>query len=84
MTDEGTLRLEIEYCLECGYWPRAAWMANEIMSNYRDDVASINLVAGHRGIFKVSINDEVVYDKKSNGDRFPEPTDIFNPMLERL
>ncbi len=59
-------------------------MADEIMANYREDIASISLILGHKGVFKVSVNDEVVYDKHANDGRYPEPNDIFNALLERM
>lgn len=59
-------------------------MADEIMANYRDDVRSITLIPGHKGVFKVSVNDDLVFDKKASGDRYPEANEIFNAMLERL
>ncbi|TET80834.1 hypothetical protein E3J38_04910 [candidate division TA06 bacterium] len=48
------------------------------------------LKEGHGGIYEVAINDNVVYNKKEKGGRFPENEEIFreirkytNPHPER-
>ena len=34
----------LEYCAQCGYLPRAQWMAGEILAALQDDIACLSLV----------------------------------------
>ena len=58
-------------------------MADEIIANHVEDVASVTLIPGHKGVFKVSLDDELVFDKKEAG-RYPEPSEITEKILEVL
>jgi predicted Rdx family selenoprotein len=58
-------------------------MADEIMANHVEDVASITLVPGHKGVFKVSLDGEVAFDKHEEG-RYPEPSEITAKIFEKL
>lgn len=68
---EGQVRLEVEYCADCGYWPRASWMLGEIMADIQHLVSDVKLVPGTRGVFEWSVNGELVFSKAAGG-RFPD------------
>ena len=68
---EQQLQLEVEYCADCGYWPRASWMLGEIMADIQHLVSDVKLVPGTRGVFEWSVNGELVFSKAAIG-RFPD------------
>tara|TARA_B100000700_G_scaffold225722_1_gene249032 strand:- start:376 stop:561 length:186 start_codon:yes stop_codon:yes gene_type:complete len=50
-------------------------VAQEIMTQYQHQMASLVLIPGDKGIFDVKVNDALIYSKHSTG-RFPEPGEI--------
>ena len=65
-------RIEIEYCSQCGFLLRSAWMAQELLTTFMDDLGGVTLVPGKGGIFEVRINGELVWSRKEEG-RYPDP-----------
>lgn len=64
--------ITIEYCPKCGWMLRAAYMAQELLATFTDDVLSVNLQPAEiAGAYKISVNEEVVFDRKREG-HFPE------------
>ena len=64
--------ITIEYCPKCGWMLRAAYMAQELLTTFSEDVKSVALqpseIAGRYTIF---INDAIVFDRMDAG-HFPE------------
>ncbi len=76
----------IEYCPKCGWLLKAAYMAQEILTTFTDDIKMVSLqpseVAGRYTIF---VNNKAIFDRKEQG-HFPEIKelkqmirDIVNP-----
>jgi selenoprotein W-related protein len=64
--------ISIEYCPKCGWLLRSAYMAQELLTTFNDDLKGILLVPSEiSGRFIISINDEKIFDRKEQ-DRFPE------------
>jgi selenoprotein W-related protein len=64
--------ITIEYCPKCGWLLRAAYMAQELLTTFTDDVYSLALQPSDiAGTYKISIQGEVIFDRKNEG-RFPE------------
>lgn len=62
----------IEYCPKCGWLLRAAYMAQELLTTFADDLKSVSLQPGEiNGDFHISINDKKIFDRKEYGG-FPE------------
>lgn len=62
----------IEYCPKCGWLLRAAYMAQEILTTFNDDVKSVTLQPSPiNGSFHISIGDKKIFDRKEYGG-FPE------------
>ncbi len=78
--------VQIEYCPKCGWMLRAAYMAQELLSTFTDDVNGILLKPSEvNGRYSISIDDKLIFDRKREG-RFPEikelkqlVRDIINP-----
>jgi len=60
--------LTIEYCPKCGWLLRAAYMAQEFLTTFADELKSVNLQPSETsGAYKIAINDEIVFDRKLHG-----------------
>ncbi len=55
--------IDIEYCVPCGHLPRASDLAEHLLRIFGGDLDRVSLVTGDHGIFVVSVDDEVVFDK---------------------
>jgi selenoprotein W-related protein len=68
-------KVEITYCRQCRWLLRAAWMAQELLTTFEDELGGVTLVPGTGGIFVVSVDGTVVWSRKDEG-RFPEITEL--------
>ena len=76
----------IEYCPKCGWLLRAAYMAQELLTTFNDDLKSVTLQPSEvGGSYKIFIDDRKIFDREEfNG--FPEikvikqfVRDVVNP-----
>ncbi len=64
--------IRIEYCPKCGWMLRAAYMAQELLTTFTDDLFGVTLQPSEiSGRYTIYLNDEVIFDRKREG-RFPE------------
>lgn len=60
--------ITIEYCPKCGWLLRAAYMAQELLSTFAGDIRCVTLLPSDTsGAFLISVNDEVVFNRKEKG-----------------
>lgn len=76
-------RVEIEYCTQCHWLLRAAWMAQELLTTFETELAQVALVPGTGGIFEVRLDGETLYSRKAEG-RFPESKELKQLIRDRL
>lgn len=55
--------VEIEYCVPCGMLPRAQDLQEAILEEFGERVDSVALVTGDAGVFEVSVDGDLIYDK---------------------
>jgi selenoprotein W-related protein len=68
----GQHRIEIEYCTACKWLIRAAWIAQELLSTFEQDLSEVSLRPGSTGgIFEIRLDDRSIWSRKAAG-RFPE------------
>lgn len=76
-------RVAIEYCTQCRWLLRAGWMAQELLSTFGTELGEVALVPGAGGIFRITVDDEQVWDRKTDGG-FPEITLIKQRVRDRV
>jgi selenoprotein W-related protein len=74
--------VEITYCRQCRWLLRAAWMAQELLTTFEDELGGVTLVPGTGGIFVVKVDGAVVWSRKDEG-RFPELTELKQRVRDR-
>ncbi|HEY0563409.1 MAG TPA: SelT/SelW/SelH family protein [Methylophilus sp.] len=67
--------VEIEYCTQCRWLLRAAWLAQELLTTFDADLKSVNLIPGTGGILEVRLNGQLLFSRKAMG-RFPEAKEL--------
>ena len=78
-----TPRVEIEYCSQCRFVLRAAWLAQELLMTFGDEIREVALVPGTGGVFEVRLDGEVVFARKTAG-RFPESKELKQLIRDRI
>lgn len=67
--------IRITYCTQCQWLLRAAWMAQELLSTFGQDLGEVSLVPSSGGTFTVTCNDALVWDRKRDGG-FPDAAQL--------
>jgi len=78
-----TPRLEIEYCRQCRWLLRAAWMAQELLTTFDEELGEVALVPGTNGIFEVRLLGETIFSRRQQG-RFPESKELKQLVRDRI
>ncbi|QPH40379.1 SelT/SelW/SelH family protein [Pedobacter endophyticus] len=64
--------ITIEYCPKCGWMLRSAYMAQELLTTFTDEIKGVTLIPSETGgTFLVSVNQAIIFDRKQE-QRFPE------------
>ena len=67
--------VEIEYCTQCRWLLRAAWLAQELLTTFETDLNAVSLMPGTGGVFEVRLNGATLFSRKAAG-RFPESKEL--------
>ncbi|GEM68660.1 hypothetical protein SMI01S_22660 [Sphingobacterium mizutaii NBRC 14946 = DSM 11724] len=63
---------------------RAAYMAQELLTTFVEDLHSVNLEPSEiNGRYTVFVNDEIIFDRKKEG-RFPEIKELKQLVRNRV
>jgi selenoprotein W-related protein len=62
------MEVEIEYCVPCGFRQHALDVQGAVLNGLEQELDSLTLVMGDHGVFRVTADDETVYDKETDGD----------------
>ena len=78
-----TSRIEIVYCTQCRWLLRAAWMAQELLSTFDQEISELTLKPGRGGVFEVRANGRVLWSRQAQG-RFPEITELKQLVRDEI
>ncbi|MGH8667485.1 MAG: SelT/SelW/SelH family protein [Burkholderiales bacterium] len=76
-------RVEIVYCTQCGWLLRAAWMAQELLTTFEQEIAELALKPGSGGIFEIRANGQLIWSRRTEG-RFPEIAELKRLVRDRI
>ena len=76
-------RVTIEYCTQCRWLLRAAWLAQELLTTFPDDLGEVALKPGMGGVFEVTVDGETAWSRKAEG-RFPEAKELKQRVRDRV
>jgi selenoprotein W-related protein len=68
-------RIAIVYCTQCNWLLRAAWMAQELLSTFEQDIREVVLIPSSGGIFEIRVNDMLLWERKRDGG-FPDAREL--------
>jgi len=76
--------ITIEYCPKCHWLLRAAYMAQELLTTFEDDLHGVLLHPSEvAGRYTISINDVLLFDRKREG-RFPEIKELKQLVRDKV
>ena len=76
-------RVEIEYCRRCNFQLRAAWLAQEILGTFEDNLQSVTLIPSGGGILEIRVNGEIVASNR-DGAPMPDVKDVKHAVRDRV
>lgn len=63
---------------------RAAYMAQELLTTFSDDVYSVSLrPSATAGTYTIRVNDDIIFDRKKEG-RFPEIKELKQLVRDKI
>lgn len=83
MSTENKPRIEVRYCPKCGWLLRAAWMAQELLTTFGEDVSEVALVPSSPGTFDFLVNGTAVFSRKTDG-RFPDVKELKQRVRDHV
>lgn len=76
--------ITIEYCPQCGWMLRAAYMAQELLTSFTGDIHAVSLQpATLAGTYIISIDGESIFDRRREG-RFPEIKELKQLVRDKV
>jgi selenoprotein W-related protein len=76
--------VEIEYCTRCRWLLRAAWMAQELLSTFEEELGGVLLVPNAEGgVFEVRLGGEAIFSRAREG-RFPDIRELKQLVRDRV
>lgn len=76
-------RVEITYCTRCKFLLRAAWLAQELLSSFEQELEEVALRPGSDGIFEVTLDGEIIASNRET-KRMPEAAEVKRLLRDRI
>lgn len=76
-------RIVISYCTQCNWLMRAAWMAQELLSTFGNDLDQVALAPTTGGHFKIELDGEEIWERKREGG-FPDVKTLKQRVRDKL
>jgi selenoprotein W-related protein len=76
-------KIRITYCTQCQWLLRAAWMAQELLATFGEDLAEVALKPGSGGIFEIQCDDQLIWERKRDGG-FPDVKTLKQLVRDRI
>ncbi|CAA2160385.1 SelT/SelW/SelH family protein [Methylobacterium brachiatum] len=76
-------RVAITYCTQCNWLLRSAWMAQELLSTFRDDLGEVALVPATGGAFRIEIAGVLLWERVRDGG-FPDVKALKQRVRDHL
>ena len=75
--------VRITYCAQCNWLLRSAWIAQELLSTFGDDLGAVTLVPATGGRFEIALCGEVIWERVRDGG-FPDIRALKRLVRDRI
>jgi selenoprotein W-related protein len=79
----GKPRIAITYCRQCNWLLRAAWMAQELLSTFAEDLREVALLPSTGGAFQIEVDGELIWERKRDNG-FPDVRTLKQRVRDRI
>lgn len=76
-------RVEIEYCTGCRWLTRGAWVQQELLQTFEDELGEVALIPGSGGVFDVRVDGTLLWSRAEEG-RFPELKELKQRLRDEV
>jgi selenoprotein W-related protein len=77
-------RVSIEYCPRCGWLLRSAWLAQELLTTFEQDLGALELVPSPvSGTFQIRVDGALVWCRQADGG-FPQAAELKRRVRDRV
>ncbi|MEM9337326.1 MAG: SelT/SelW/SelH family protein [Bacteroidota bacterium] len=76
-------KVEITYCTQCRWLMRAAWMAQELLTTFDQELSELALKPGTGGVFNVHANGKLLWSRKDEG-KFPDIKELKQRVRDAI
>lgn len=76
-------QVAITYCTQCQWLLRAAWLAQELLSTFADDLGGVTLVPATGGTFVITCDGVQLWERKADGG-FPEAKELKQRLRDQI
>ncbi|MFZ1494104.1 MAG: SelT/SelW/SelH family protein [Candidatus Competibacter denitrificans] len=80
---EPKAQVSITYCTQCRWLLRAAWLAQELLTTFEEELGEVALRPGTGGVFEIRVNDALIWSRKEEG-RFPEAKEVKQRVRDQV
>ncbi len=83
MTDDRKPEVVITYCRQCQWMLRAAWLAQELLSTFSEELGRVSLEPGTGGVFRITCDGVQLWERKADGG-FPEAKELKQRLRDLI
>lgn len=80
---QASKRVVIQYCNLCRWMLRSAWLAQELLTTFNEELDEVALHPGTGGIFMIWYNDTLIWERQRDGG-FPEAKELKQRLRDQL
>jgi len=81
--ENGKPRVAITYCRQCNWLLRSAWMAQELLSTFSEELGAVTLIPSTGGAFQIEVDGDVIWERKRDGG-FPDVKALKQRVRDRI
>ena len=76
-------RVSIAYCTQCRWLLRPAWMAQELLTTFENEIGEVALQPSRGGVFEIHVGDELIWSRERDGG-FPDIKVLKQRVRDRV
>lgn len=76
-------RVAIEFCTQCQWLLRSAWMAQELISTFSQELGEVALLPRTGGVFRITVGEAVIWDRTIDGG-FPDVKTLKQRVRDQI
>lgn len=76
-------KVTISYCTGCRWLLRSAWIAQELLTTFEEELEEVALAPGSGGVFEIRIDSKVIWSRANEG-RFRQIKELKQRVRDEI